>query len=204
VLRLLRSLSYASPNLRLEGRRVYLRPPAEKDWREWAELRAASRAFLEPWEPVWPSDALARQSFRRRLDQIEDEIRTDIGYAFHIFRRGDARLVGGIGLSNMRRGVAQSGTLGYWIGQPFERQGFMTEAIAAVVEYGFDRLKLHRLEAACLPVNEASRRVLLKNGFQQEGYARGYLRINGDWRDHVLFSLLVDDWRRERAQPTSS
>ncbi|MFN0043790.1 MAG: GNAT family N-acetyltransferase [Alphaproteobacteria bacterium] len=199
MLRLLRTLSYNTPLLRLDARRVFLRAPSERDWREWAELRAVSRAFLEPWEPSWPADALARAIYRRRLDQIADELRSDTGHSFHIFRRGDERLVGGISLTNIRRGVVQSGTLGYWIGQPFERLGLMTEALASVVEFGYERLKLHRLEAACLPANEASRRVLQKCGFQQEGYARGYLRINGEWHDHVLFGLLHDDWKRERA-----
>ncbi len=200
MLRLLRTLSYNTPQLRLDARRVFLRAPSERDWREWAELRAVSRAFLEPWEPSWPADALARPIYRRRLDQIADELRSDTGLSFHIFRRGDERLVGGISLTNIRRGVVQTGTLGYWIGQPFERQGLMTEALAAVVEFSFDRQALHRLEAACLPANEASRRVLHKCGFQQEGYARSYLRINGEWHDHLLFGLLGDDWKRERTK----
>jgi [ribosomal protein S5]-alanine N-acetyltransferase len=200
VFRILRTLGYASPSIRLDARRVYLRPPTEKDWREWAELRAASRAFLEPWEPTWPGDALSRPAYRRRFDQIVDEINGDTGYAFHIFRRGDHRLVGGITLSHVRRGVAQTGTLGYWVGLAFARQGFMTEAIEAVSDFAFDRLKLHRLEAACLPTNEPSRRVLQKTGFQQEGYARAYLRINGRWHDHLLFGLLDEDWKRQKSR----
>src|SRR5690606_8353507 len=106
---------------------------------------------------------------------------------FHILRREDNALLGGITLSNVRRGVAQAGTLGYWIGRPYARQGFMSEALAAVVNYGFEQQGLHRLEAACLPTNEASRRALLRTGFREEGYARRYLRIHGEWQDHLLF-----------------
>lgn len=170
----------------------------ERDWRPWAELRAQSRAFLEPWEPTWPSDALSRAMYRRRLGLALEELRQEVGYAFHIFDRADDQLVGGITMAHVRRGIAQSATLGYWVGLPFARRGVMTGAIGAVSEFAFERLKLHRLEAACLPANEPSRRVLLKSGFQQEGYAREYLRIAGTWHDHLLFGLLADDWRRRR------
>ena len=115
-----------------------------------------------------------------------------------IVRRRDEQLLGGVTMSNVRRGVAQSATLGYWIAEPYARKGHMTEALECVAVFAFDRLGLHRLEAACLPSNEASRRVLQKVGFQQEGYARSYLRIGGLWHDHLLFGLLAEDWRRRR------
>src|SRR5262249_31667854 len=156
------------------------------DWRAWSELRAASRAFLEPWEPVWPPDALSRLSYRRRLDQAIDELKSESGYPLHILRRSDGQLLGGVTMSNVRRGVAQSATLGYWTAEPVARKAHMTEALECLSVFAFDRLGLHRLEAACLPSNEASRRVLQKVGFQQEGYARGYLQINGQWHDHLL------------------
>lgn len=200
VIRLFRALAHPAVSLRLEAQRLYLRPMHERDWRAWAELRAQSRAFLEPWEPTWPSDALTRAMYRRRLNLALEELRQEVGYAFHIFTRADDRLAGGITMAHVRRGIAQSATLGYWVGLPFARQGMMTEAIGAVSEFAFERLKLHRLEAACLPANEPSRRVLLKSGFQQEGYAREYLRIAGTWHDHLLFGLLAEDWRRERGR----
>lgn len=198
MIRLFRVLSLPTTTLRLEAPRFYLRPMHERDWRPWAELRARSRAFLEPWEPTWPSDALSRAMYRRRLGLALEELRQEVGYAFHIFDRTDDQLVGGITMAHVRRGIAQSATLGYWVGLPFARRGVMTDAIGAVSEFAFERLKLHRLEAACLPANEPSRRVLLKSGFQQEGYAREYLRIAGTWHDHLLFGLLADDWRRRR------
>jgi ribosomal-protein-alanine N-acetyltransferase len=183
-------------SLRLEQGRVMLRPPRGSDWREWARLRQESRIFLEPWEPTWPYDALSRGAFRRRLRQYVTEWRHGIGYAFLIFTRAEPQqMIGGITLSNVRRGVAQTGSLGYWIGARHAREGYMTEALGVMLNFGFERLGLHRLEAACLPNNEASRRLLLKLGFHQEGFARGYLRIDGEWRDHLLFAILRDDPR---------
>lgn len=188
---------YAPPGSRLEGTRVYLRPPRFGDWRAWSQLRAASREFLTPWEPTWPADALGRAAFGRRLRQGALEWRDDAGYGFLLFRREDGEVVGGVTLSHVRRGVAQTATLGYWIGAPFARQGYMTAGLQCVLPFAFGRLALHRVEAACLPQNEASRRLLDRIGFREEGYARQYLRIDGAWQDHVLYALLRDDpWRR--------
>ena len=177
---------------------MYLRPPRDGDWASWAELRGSSRAFLEPWEPAWPGDALTRSAYRRRLRQVLEEWDLDSAYGFHIFHRRAESLVGGITLSNVRRGASQSGTVGYWIGQIHARKGHMTEALGCVADFAFGRLGLHRLEAACLPPNEASRRLLLKVGFVEEGYAEGYLRINGAWHDHVLFGMIEERWSKLR------
>jgi ribosomal-protein-alanine N-acetyltransferase len=178
---------------RLEGERIYLRPPRYRDWRAWAALRESSREFLVPWEPSWPPDCLSRAAYRRRMRQAAAEWHEDSAYAFLIFRHADDALIGGVNLSNVRRGVAQAASLGYWIGASFARQGFMTEALACLMPFLFDRLGLHRVEAACLPHNAASRALLRKVGFREEGFARGYLRINGAWQDHVLHALLRAD-----------
>ena len=179
--------------LRLERNRVYLRFPVQRDWRNWAALRAESRDFLAPWEPTWAYDALTRGAFRRRLKMYKAELRQGVTYSFLILRRVDDVLLGGITLSNLRRGVAQSATLGYWIGSPHRNQGYMTDSLAAILEFAFSRIGLHRVEAACLPANEASRRLLLRSGFREEGYAREYLRISGRWQDHQLFAILRDN-----------
>ncbi|MFQ6018509.1 MAG: GNAT family N-acetyltransferase [Kiloniellaceae bacterium] len=179
--------------LRLGRERVYLRPPVQRDWREWAALRAESRDFLVPWEPAWAYDALTRGAFRRRLRTYRAEMRQGTSYSFLVFRRADDALLGGVTISNVRRGVAQSASLGYWIGVPYTRQGYMTEALGAVLDFAFGRLGLHRVEAACLPDNLASKALLVKAGFREEGFAREYLRISGHWQDHVLFGILRDD-----------
>ena len=190
----LKSESATIATVTLRGECAYLRPPQAKDWREWAELRTRSRAFLEPWEPKWPEGALTHTAFRRRLRRQAREVREGLGYSFFAFRREDDALVGGINLSNVQRGVTMSCSLGYWIGEPYARQGLMTDAVRAQLPYVFRTLDLHRLEAACLPNNVASERLLRGLGFRQEGYARNYLRINGAWRDHLLFALLSSEF----------
>ena len=180
----------ADHDLRLEGDGVRLRPHRAGDFTEWASLRSRSRAFLQPWEPTWPLDDLTRGAWRRRLAAYAHDIERSLAFPFLVFRTVDGAMVGGITLSNIRRGVAQMGTIGYWVGEPFARRGYTLAAVKGVARFSFERLGLHRLEAACLPSNEASRGVLLKAGFAQEGMARAYLRINGKWEDHLLFGLL--------------
>jgi [ribosomal protein S5]-alanine N-acetyltransferase len=179
---------------RLTAERVYLRAPERGDWDAWSTLRARSRRFLEPWEPTWPADALSRLSFRTRVARYAEDWRGDQAYNFFIFTHDDA-LVGGIGLSNVRRGVSETSSLGYWVGEPYARRGLMTAALPLVLDFSFDRLRLHRVEAACLPTNVPSRALLTRIGFQQEGHARQYLCIAGKWQDHLLFAMLRDDWR---------
>lgn len=190
---LLRSFGDAENEIYAEGRHVYLRPPAAPDFAEWAALREESREYLTPWEPVWPHDDLTRPAFRRRLRRYAQEMRDGTGYPFFVFRRDDEALVGGLTLGNVRRGVTQSCSVGYWIGERFSGQGLMTDAVRGVIPFVFQQLRLHRLEAACLPDNEPSKAVLLRAGFQPEGRARRYLRINGVWHDHLLFAMLDSD-----------
>lgn len=177
----------------IAGAGVTLRVPQGGDYAEWAALRESSRDFLVPWEPTWPADDLTRGAFRRRLKRYAEDLRNDLAYAFLIFRSEDDALVGGLTLANIRRGVAQAGSIGYWTGAPFARKGHMTAAMRALVPFCFGTLRLHRLEAACIPGNTASVRLLEKTGFQREGYARSYLCINGIWQDHLLYARLKDD-----------
>lgn len=179
----------------IHGSGIYLRTPQMGDFPAWADLRARSRDFLVPWEPSWPMDDLTRGAFRRRIRRYMQDIREDTAYPFFIFRTGDDTVAGGLTLSNVRRGVTQSCSMGYWVGQPYARQGVMFAAVSAILPFVFEHLRLHRLEAACLPTNTASIRLLEKVGFTREGYARQYLRINGIWQDHILYAMLHDDPR---------
>ncbi|HJV41522.1 GNAT family protein [Caulobacter sp.] len=181
------------PTPRLQGREVYLRPPRPGDHRAWAALRARSRSFLEPWEPTWPDHDLTRAAFRARLAAYARELDLDEAYPFFVFRREDDTLVGGVRLFHVRRGVAQTGAIGYWVGESFARKGHMADAVETLIRFAFQGLGLHRLEAACMPENAASAALLLKCGFSEEGYARAYLKINGDWRDHRLFGLVAPE-----------
>lgn len=178
---------------RLEHGRVYLRLPVPRDYPAWAALRRESRPFLTPWEPTWRPDELSRDSFRARLRRYDEDARLGRAFAFFTFRADDDALVGGATLSQVRRGSAQSATLGYWIGALHARRGYTTDAARALIRFAFDELGLHRLEAACIPENTPSKALLLRVGFSIEGQARAYLRINGAWRDHLLFGLVQGD-----------
>jgi len=187
-----RTINFTEPLPSIEGNGVMLRTPQTTDFEEWAALREASRDFLTPWEPTWPDDDLTRSAFRRRIKRYTEDLRADQGYAFLIFRHEDGALVGGLTLANIRRGVAQAGSLGYWMGQPFIRHGYMTAAVRAVIPFALTSLRLHRLEAACIPSNAGSIKLLENTGFTREGYAREYLCINGTWQDHLLYARLKD------------
>ena len=175
------------------GEGLYLRPSELRDFVDWTSLREQSRAFLTPWEPVWPADDLTRASFRYRVKRHAEEMARDEAYSFFIFRESDDVLLGGLSFGYVRRGVSQSASLGYWMGETYAGKGYMTRAVRLACAYIFEKQGLHRIEAACLPTNEPSKRLLTRVGFHQEGYARSYLNINGEWRDHLLFALLDRD-----------
>jgi ribosomal-protein-alanine N-acetyltransferase len=183
-----RAVSFTEPALAVGGETVSLRVPQMADFEEWVALRQASRDFLVPWEPTWPADDLSRGAFRRRLKRYSEDQRNDLAYPYFIFRNEDEKLVGGLTLTNVRRGVAQAGSLGYWMGMAYARQGYMTAAVRVLIPFAFSTLKLHRVEAACIPDNVASVRLLEKTGFTREGYAQEYLCINGSWQDHLLYA----------------
>lgn len=177
-----------TPSIRADG--LLLRYPRMEDYEEWAQLRQESRSFLAPWEPIWPLDDLTRQSYRRRMKRYHDDMIADISYTFFIFEPTTGSLMGGLTLGNVRRGVSQSATLGYWMGQPFAGRGIMTKAVRLAKMYAFDKLGLRRIEAGCIPSNTPSIRVLEANGFDREGYAKEYLCIAGVWQDHYLYACL--------------
>ncbi len=181
--------------VRIETERMSLRPPQHSDFRAWTTLREASAPFLTPWEPSWATDHLSRKSFTNRVYWAQRSVTSGSAVPMFLIRREDDALLGAITLDNIRRGPAQAGTLGYWIGEAHARQGYMREAIVALVHHAFEALDLSRIEAACLPENAASRGVLEKCGFKYEGVAQSYLQINGRWRNHVLYANLRSDRR---------
>ncbi|HWU18036.1 MAG TPA: GNAT family protein [Devosia sp.] len=190
--------SSPAPLIALRGRRVLLRLPQMADFDAWHELRRTSRDFLRPFEPRWTEADLSRRVFAARVRRAREEAEQGTDYSFFIFADEGATLVGGITLSNVRRRAAQFVNLGYWMGQPFAGQGLMSEAVATSLPFIFDTLDLHRIHAAFLPGNAASRRVLEKNGFVEEGFAEKYLQINGRWEDHVLFGLTKERYENAR------
>jgi len=158
-------------------------------------LREQSSEFLTPWEPRWAKDHLLRKSFVNRVYWASRSIAQGTALPLFMMRREDGRLLGAITLDNIRRGPAQAATIGYWIGEPHARDGYMREALTAVVHHAFEVLDLSRLESACLPENKASRGLLEKCGYKYEGVAQSYLQIDGRWRNHVLYANLRGDRR---------
>lgn len=180
--------------------RLELRIPRQSDFGEWHELRRSSRTFLEKWEPTWARDHLSRGAFQNRVHWANKSIANRTAAPFFLVRQSDGALVGGITLDHVRYGASQAGALGYWVGEPFARQGYMRESVLAVVHYAFTELDLSRVEAACLPDNKPSRGLLEKTGFKYEGVAQSYLEIAGRWSNHVLYANLRSD-RRGRTDP---
>lgn len=185
--------------LRLETERLTLRPPQHADFTPWTNLRRESADFLKPWEPTWAADHLTRKAFTNRVYWAQRAIAGGTEIPLFLIRRDDQVLLGAITLSNIRRGPAQAGTTGYWIGERYARHGYMREAIQAVVHHAFHVLDLSRIEAGCLPENTPSRNLLESCGYKYEGVAQAYLQINGRWRNHVLYANLRSD-RRGRSE----
>ena len=181
--------------VRIETERLTLRQPAHSDFRAWTSLRVQSSDFLTPWEPVWSKDHLSRKSFTNRVYWAQRSISSGTAMPLFLERREDGALIGAITLDNVRRGPSQAGTLGYWTGETYARNGYMREAILAVVHHAFVQLDLSRIEAACLPENKPSHGLLEGCTFKYEGVAQSYLQIGGRWRTHVLYAALRSDRR---------
>lgn len=191
-------------DLQIDGDKVYMRLPRLTDHGEWSTLRTRSRGFLEPWEPRWPDDDLTRSAFQYRIRRYEADHGSGLATPLFIFLKGSNRLVGGLTIGNIRRGAAETCTLGYWMGEAFAGKGLMHDALCAILPHVFGPMRLHRIEAACIPDNERSMHLLEKVGFRREGYLNGYLKINGTWRDHLLYALIAEDWHDRRAKPTKA
>lgn len=195
---------FAKP-VELKTERLTLRPARMSDYPAWARARRDSREFLSPWEPTWAPDHLTRRAFRHRVVWGRRAIRLERAWPFMMFLTEDqddhaaGALVGAVTLDNVRRGPAQSATVGYWTAETLSRRGYMREALEEVRRFAFEDLELGRLEAGCLPENKPSRALLESCGFKYEGVAQAYLQIDGRWRDHVLYASLRHD-RRGRAE----
>ena len=186
-------------DLNINTERCYLRLPQLGNFESWVNLRKNSEDFLSQWEPERDRNFYSLSLFKARVKWAKQNFKErKVIHAF-IFRREDESLMGAVTLDNVRRGAAQSGSIGYWLGESFVKKGYMLEAVKALIFYSFKNFELSRLEAATLPENQPSRRLLEKSGFKYEGVAQSYLQISGRWRNHVKYSLLRDD-RRGRSE----
>jgi ribosomal-protein-alanine N-acetyltransferase len=168
-----------------------IRPLTADDAEVLAALLARNRDFLRPTEPARPPDFYTVTAQIERLGVFEHQRETGTGYAYAIL--DDGELAGTIALSNVARGIFQSANVGYWVDAARNGRGLASRALAAVAAEAFGAIGLHRLEAGTLVDNYGSQRVLEKNGFTRIGVATRYLRIAGEWRDHVLFQRTVED-----------
>ena len=176
---------------------LYLRAPTSSDLKQWLDLRAKSKAFLKPWEPLWPEDDLTSIGFRRRLKAYSQQRQNGSARTYFLFRRSDHQLIGGISLTRITYDVTRSAMLGYWMGVDYAGQGHMKKAVLALLKFAFLNLRLKRIEAACIPSNMTSINLLSKCGFTKEGYAREYLEINGTREDHILFAILDSEQAKQ-------
>ena len=182
-------------NLNINTERCYLRLPNLNDFESWVNLRKKSEDFLSKWEPERDRNFYSMTLFRSRVKWAKKKFNEKKVIHAFIFRREDESLIGAVTLDNVRRGAAQSGSIGYWLGEPFQKKGYMFEAVQALVFYVFKNFDLSRLEAATLPENQASRSLLERVGFKYEGVSQSYLQISGRWRNHVMYALLRNDRR---------
>lgn len=192
--------SRTQEEFRIDGERTFLRYPVISDHAEWSKLRASSRGFLEQWEPRWPEDDLTRTAFRYRVRRYDADREAGLTLALFVCLRSNGRIAGGVTLGAIRRGAAECCSLGYWMGEQHAGKGLMSDALGSLIPHVFDRMQLHRIEAACIPDNARSQRLLEKVGFRREGYLNGYLKINGAWRDHLLYALVAEDWQSMHAK----
>lgn len=184
------------PALALSGPRVTLTPPCLVDWREWRAVRGRNRDYLKPFEPAWPDSCLTRGFFARRLKRQREDWTLNLARYFLIRRNDTGVLIGGVNINHLCFGAARHGDLGYWLDEAHQGHGYMAEAIYCVLRYGFDELGLMRMQAACIPENDRSMRLLRRLGFAEEGFARSYIQIDGAWRDHHLFALTRAEYLR--------
>lgn len=173
--------------------RLVLRPARPSDYLQWRTVRERNYDYLKPYEPTWPENCLQQDFFHRRVDRLLTDWHEDRCYAFLILAK-DGTLLGGMNINNIIRGAGQFATLGYWIDEKSQGNGYMREAGHGILDFAFRHIRLQRMNAACLVHNQRSRNLLLALGFEEEGFARAYIQINGKRQDHILFGLNADTY----------
>lgn len=173
---------------------VRLRGIRLEDYTAWTSLREESRRHLTAWEPDWRAKEMTPSAYRRRIRVYWRDMEAGNSLTLIVERESDEELLGGVTLSNIRMGASRSGVLGYWIGFPHIRRGYGRAAALGMLAHAFGAMGLNRVEAACQPENAASIALLESVGFTREGLARQYLRINGAWRDHLLYAITAEDY----------
>lgn len=197
------------PVINIFGEKVLVRPIKESDLKSWQNVRGENQNYLQPYEPLWPSDCLTAEFFHSMYVQIAKDWNADRRYCFLIFTAKEdqenntphrkpadqyTKLIGGVNINNVQRGVTQCASFGYWLAENAQGNGYMTDALRGLLKFSFTVLKLNRINISCMPHNTPSINIARRLGFDEEGFAKKYIKINGKWEDHVLFGLTRDDW----------
>jgi ribosomal-protein-alanine N-acetyltransferase len=175
----------------LAAGRVTLRPLCRRDARQWRAVRAANVEWLTPWEATHPDPVALAPTYPQMVRSFTREARAGRMLPFAIDY--DSELVGQVTVSGIAWGSLRSAQVGYWVDRRVAGRGIVPTAVALAVDHCFFTLGLHRLEVNIRPENHASLRVATKLGFRPEGLRRGYLHIDGAWRDHATFALTADE-----------
>lgn len=183
---------------KIESERLILRTGTVRDAGEITRYFERNRAFLMPYEPIQPPAFYTKPVQKELINHDAKERESGTALRLWIFLKEEPnRVIGSVRFSSVIRGAFQSCFLGYRLDQSLERNGYMTEALGVAIPYAFRQLSLHRIEANVMPRNIASRRVVEKLGFREEGLARKYLKINGTWEDHLHYAMTIEEWRGE-------
>lgn len=180
---------------RLQGTDIYLQLLQPSHAVALHDYKASNRCFHAPFSPLQVDSQFSLDAQHDAIELARNEAAADQAYRFGIFHQTSDQLIGQINLTGIIRGVFHNALLGYSMDERFQGYGYMTEAVKLCMDAAFLHLQLHRVQAAVMPHNKGSVRVLQKNKFTEEGYARKYLKINGVWEDHLLFALISDDWQ---------
>jgi ribosomal-protein-alanine N-acetyltransferase len=189
-------------DLRLYGRRVTLRSLTADDFDQFSDVRLRNESWLLPWEPrrgdQFGDPARHRDVFAARCQQRTRDRQNGTAYGFGLFV--DQRFIGEVNINNVVRGAMQSGTIGYWIDRARAGQRYVAEGVTVLMRFGFEELRLHRLEICIVPRNDRSRRVMEVLGIREEGIAQRFLEIDGTWEDHVRYGITLEEWHGRRSE----
>ena len=182
-----------------------LRPP---DYPAWRDVRVASRDWLKPWEPApdpgAPDPVADAEAFRGRCGAWDRQRQFDNAYGFGLFLADSESFIGEVSLGTVQRGPFQSASIGYWVDAAHAGRGYVPEGVGLILQYGFEQIALHRMEAAIVPRNTASRRVAEKLGLREEGTSLRFLQIDGAYEDHVRYAITLEEWQVRRDEILAS
>jgi len=179
----------------LQTDRCILRIPTVEDLPAIVKFHKENKEHLAPWDPIRSDTFFTESYWQKKVEEFINEFNEERTVRLHIFLLDSNELIGMVNFSRIARGVFHCSGLGYSLGKLYEGKGLMTESLQKAIEYMFNELNFHRIEANYIPTNQKSEKLLNKLGFEKEGYAKSYLKIAGKWQDHVLNSLTNQNWQ---------